>query len=146
MIDAITATARPMNSTPRSPRPTDPEFIKIRKMNPITAFLAFALLAAAAGMGYFVNLYLGATFFVVAVLVGTSLKMANVWQKFVILRMGKLQSVKGAASLPSFRCSTRWSRSSTDGSRRRFQRGAGAHQGHGPGKRRCHHLLARARR
>lgn len=30
------------------------------------------------------------------VLVGTSLKMANVWQKFVILRMGKLQSVKGA--------------------------------------------------
>jgi len=85
-----------MNSTPRSPRPTDPEFIKIRKMNPITAFLAFALLAAAAGMGYFVNLYLGATFFVVAVLVGTSLKMANVWQKFVILRMGKLQSVKGA--------------------------------------------------
>ena len=65
-------------------------------MNPITAFLVFAFLVAAAGMGYFVNLYLGAVFFVVAVLVGTSLKMANVWQKFVILRMGKLQSVKGA--------------------------------------------------
>ena len=65
-------------------------------MNPITAFLVFVFLVAAAGMGYFVNLYLGAAFFVVAVLVGTSLKMANVWQKFVILRMGKLQSVKGA--------------------------------------------------
>ena len=65
-------------------------------MNPITSFLVFALLVAAAATGYFVHLYLGAAFFVVAVLVGTSLKMANVWQKFVILRMGKLQSVKGA--------------------------------------------------
>jgi regulator of protease activity HflC (stomatin/prohibitin superfamily) len=65
-------------------------------MNPITAFLVFAFLVAAAGMGYFAHLYLGAAFFVVALLVGTSLKMANVWQKFVILRMGKLQSVKGA--------------------------------------------------
>ena len=65
-------------------------------MNPITAFLVFVFLVAAAGMGYFVNPYLGAAFFVVAVLVGASLKMANVWQKFVILRMGKLQSVKGA--------------------------------------------------
>jgi len=54
------------------------------------------LIVAAAGTGYFVNLYVGAAFFVVAVLVGASLKMANVWQKFVILRMGKLQSVKGA--------------------------------------------------
>jgi regulator of protease activity HflC (stomatin/prohibitin superfamily) len=65
-------------------------------MNPITSFLVFVFLAAAAGMGYFVNPYLGAAFFVVAVVIGMSLKMANVWQKFVILRMGKLQSVKGA--------------------------------------------------
>jgi len=65
-------------------------------MNPITSFLVFAFLVAAAGMGYFVNPYLGAAFFVVAVVIGMSLKMANVWQKFVILRMGKLQSVKGA--------------------------------------------------
>ena len=34
--------------------------------------------------------------FAIAVVIGASLKMANVWQKFVILRMGKLQSVKGA--------------------------------------------------
>ena len=65
-------------------------------MNPITAFLVFAFVVTAAGTGYFVNLYVGAVFLVVAVLVGASLKMANVWQKFVILRMGKLQSVKGA--------------------------------------------------
>jgi regulator of protease activity HflC (stomatin/prohibitin superfamily) len=40
----------------------------------------------------------------VAVFIGLSLKMANVWQKFVILRMGKLQSVRGAglfAIIPS---------------------------------------------
>src|SRR6185437_9242501 len=65
-------------------------------MNPITTFLVFVFLVAAAGIGYFVNPYLGAAFFVVAVVIGMSLKMANVWQKFVILRMGKLQSVKGA--------------------------------------------------
>jgi regulator of protease activity HflC (stomatin/prohibitin superfamily) len=65
-------------------------------MNPITAFLVFAFLVAAAGVGFYVNPYLGAAFFVVAVLIGMSLKMANVWQKFVILRMGKLQSVRGA--------------------------------------------------
>ncbi len=65
-------------------------------MNPITAFLVFVVLVAAAGAGYFVNLYLGVACFVIAVAIGMSLKMANVWQKFVILRMGKLQSVRGA--------------------------------------------------
>jgi regulator of protease activity HflC (stomatin/prohibitin superfamily) len=65
-------------------------------MNPITAFLVFVLLAAALAVGYFGNPYLGAALFVAAVLIGMSLKMANVWQKFVILRMGKLKGVKGA--------------------------------------------------
>jgi len=41
------------------------------------------------------NLYLALPFFGVAAIVALSLKMANAWQKFVILRMGKLQSVKG---------------------------------------------------
>ena len=40
--------------------------------------------------------YMGFVFFAAGALIATSLKMANVWQKFVILRMGKLQSVKGA--------------------------------------------------
>ncbi len=78
----------------QSPVSIGPKHMK--HMNPITAFLVFAFLVAAAGFGYFINLYLGAAFFVVAVVIGMSLKMANVWQKFVILRMGKLQSVKGA--------------------------------------------------
>jgi len=42
-----------------------------------------------------VNLYFAAAFFGIAAIVAMTLKMANAWQKFVILRMGKLQSVKG---------------------------------------------------
>jgi len=79
----------PQENIDRSPsyRPT---------MSPITAFLVVVFVLAAAATGYFVHLYLGAAFLAVAVLIGMSLKMANVWEKFVILRMGKLQSVKGA--------------------------------------------------
>jgi regulator of protease activity HflC (stomatin/prohibitin superfamily) len=65
-------------------------------MNPITSFLVFACLIAAGAVGYFVNPYLGFALFVAAMIIAMSLKMANVWQKFVILRMGKLQSVRGA--------------------------------------------------
>jgi hypothetical protein len=65
-------------------------------MNPITSFLVFAFLIAAMSGGYYLHPYLGSAFFAIALVIGTSLKMANAWQKFVILRMGKLQSVKGA--------------------------------------------------
>ncbi len=65
-------------------------------MNPITAFLVFVCLLVGLAIGNWVNPYLGFAFFVVAVVIASSLKLANVWQKFVILRMGKLQSVKGA--------------------------------------------------
>jgi regulator of protease activity HflC (stomatin/prohibitin superfamily) len=65
-------------------------------MNPVTAFLVFACIIAGAAVGHWVNLYLGCVLFVVAAGIALSLKMANAWQKFVILRMGKLQSVRGA--------------------------------------------------
>lgn len=65
-------------------------------MNPITAFLVFAFTVAGVAVGYLVNPYFAFAFFGLAVVIAMSLKMANVWQKFVILRMGKLQSVKGA--------------------------------------------------
>jgi regulator of protease activity HflC (stomatin/prohibitin superfamily) len=65
-------------------------------MNPITAFLVAACVVAGVVVGYRLNPYLAFVFFGAAVIVALSLKMANVWQKFVILRMGKLQSVKGA--------------------------------------------------
>jgi regulator of protease activity HflC (stomatin/prohibitin superfamily) len=65
-------------------------------MNPVTSFLVFIFFVAALAVGYVVNLYFGIVLLVVAVLIGASLKMADVWQKFVILRLGKLQSVRGA--------------------------------------------------
>ncbi len=65
-------------------------------VNPLASFLTFLCLLAAVAVGYFVNLYLGVLFLLAAVIVTLSLKMANVWQKFVILRLGKLQGVRGA--------------------------------------------------
>jgi regulator of protease activity HflC (stomatin/prohibitin superfamily) len=65
-------------------------------MNPITAFLVFAFTVTGVAVGYLVHPYFAFAFFGAAVIIAMSLKMANVWQKFVILRMGKLQSVKGA--------------------------------------------------
>jgi len=64
-------------------------------MNPVTSFLVFGFALAGLAMGRWANPYLAAPFFLVAVVIAMSLKMANAWQKFVILRMGKLQSVKG---------------------------------------------------
>src|ERR1700735_81124 len=65
-------------------------------MNPITSFLVFVLAACGLVAGYRNYLYVAIPLFALAALVAASLKMANVWQKFVILRMGKLQSVRGA--------------------------------------------------
>src|SRR6266851_273257 len=64
-------------------------------MNPITLFLT--LLCALAGGGLWLSGYrfLAVAFFIAAVIIAASLKMANAWQKFVILRAGKLQGVKG---------------------------------------------------
>ena len=65
-------------------------------MNPVTAFLVFVCIVAGLATGHWVNLYLASVFFAAAAIIAASLKMAKVWQKFVLLRMGKLQSVKGA--------------------------------------------------
>ncbi len=70
--------------------------IEVPSISPITAFLVFVCIAAGAASGYLGQYYLAAVFIVAAAVVGLSLKMANVWEKFVILRMGKLQSVRGA--------------------------------------------------
>src|SRR6476661_5516324 len=64
-------------------------------MNPITLF--FTVLLAVAGAFFYMqqNLPVAILFFVMAAFIFFSLKMANAWEKFVILRAGKLQSVKG---------------------------------------------------
>jgi regulator of protease activity HflC (stomatin/prohibitin superfamily) len=59
-------------------------------MNPITIFVTIIC----AAIGGFLPLA-GVAFFVLAVIVAASLKMANAWERFVILRAGKLQGVKG---------------------------------------------------
>lgn len=64
-------------------------------MNPITAFLVLVFALAGLAAGLWVSLYLGVLLLGCAVVIGMSLKMANVWQKFVVLRMGKLQGVRG---------------------------------------------------
>ncbi|MDB5978749.1 MAG: putative stomatin/prohibitin-family rane protease subunit [Nevskia sp.] len=65
-------------------------------MNPITTFLTVVFIAAGVATAYWINLPFALLFFAAAAIVATSLKMANTWETFVILRMGKLQSVKGA--------------------------------------------------
>jgi regulator of protease activity HflC (stomatin/prohibitin superfamily) len=64
-------------------------------MNPVTAFLTSLLVLAGLAAFQWVGPYLALPLFGVAAIVAMSLKMANAWQKFVILRLGKLQSVAG---------------------------------------------------
>jgi len=64
-------------------------------MNPITVLITFILAAIAGGLFVMQMLQPAIGVAVVAVLVFYSLKMANNWERFVILRAGKLSSVKG---------------------------------------------------
>ena len=63
--------------------------------NPITLFLSLACLAGGAALTVSGSPYFGAALVIAAILVGAALKMANNWEKFVILRAGKLLGVKG---------------------------------------------------
>ena len=69
-------------------------------MSPVTLFVVLAFIAAAFGAGYFANLYLALVLLVADILIASSLEMANVWQEFVTLRAGKLQSLKTVALIP----------------------------------------------
>ncbi len=64
-------------------------------MNPITIFLVLVCLLAGAGVGAAGFPYLTPVFVLAAGILALSLKMANTWQKFVVLRAGRLQGVKG---------------------------------------------------
>lgn len=65
-------------------------------MNPITLFLSVVFILAGVAAAQWISLYLASPLIIVGILVALSVKVANVWEKFVILRLGKLQSVKGA--------------------------------------------------
>jgi regulator of protease activity HflC (stomatin/prohibitin superfamily) len=64
-------------------------------MNPITIFLTIICLAIGAAFGATGYKAVGIAFGIFAVIVAFALKMANTWEKFVILRAGKLLGVKG---------------------------------------------------
>ncbi|CAM5763266.1 hypothetical protein LMIY3S_00755 [Labrys miyagiensis] len=64
-------------------------------MNPITLFATCVLLIVGAAFGYLGQFWLAGIFFLLALLVSAALKMANTWQKFVVLRAGNLQGVYG---------------------------------------------------
>ncbi|PLZ03758.1 membrane protease subunit, stomatin/prohibitin [Burkholderia sp. WAC0059] len=65
-------------------------------MNPITLFLSAVFILAGVAAGQWISLYLAPPLIVVGILVVLSVRVANAWEKFVVLRLGKLQSVKGA--------------------------------------------------
>ena len=64
-------------------------------MNPITLFVTVLCLAIGAGLAAIGFLSAGIAMAILAVIVAAALKMANTWEKFVILRAGKLRGVKG---------------------------------------------------
>ena len=64
-------------------------------INPIAFFIVTVVTAVGALFASLGNLGLAVALWVVAAIVSQALKMANTWQKFVVLRAGKLQGVKG---------------------------------------------------
>ena len=65
------------------------------KINLITAFLTLVFFAIGATLSAAGQYVLAIVFVLLAIVIGASLKMANTWQKFVILRAGRLLGVKG---------------------------------------------------
>jgi regulator of protease activity HflC (stomatin/prohibitin superfamily) len=64
-------------------------------LNPITFFIVF-ILALMGGAAFLIHdIPLAILFWIAAAIVAQSLKMANSWEKFVVLRAGKLHGVKG---------------------------------------------------
>ena len=74
--------------------------VRQRHMSPVTLFLVLAFIAAAFATGYFANLCLALVLLAAAAVIASSLRMANVWREFAILRLGKLLSVRRAHLFP----------------------------------------------
>jgi hypothetical protein len=75
-------------------------------MSTITLFITAVFALAGVGLGLTASPMIGAPFLVIALLVAASLKMANTWQKFVVLRAGNLQGVRALGSSSLFLSST----------------------------------------
>jgi regulator of protease activity HflC (stomatin/prohibitin superfamily) len=64
-------------------------------MNPITLFTVVVLFAAAAFLGTFIHPVAGVIVALFALYVAFALKMARVWERFVVLRAGNFRAVRG---------------------------------------------------
>lgn len=64
-------------------------------MNPITISISATCAAVGLALGALVNPFLGIPILIAALAIGFSLKLANTWEKFVILRAGNLLGVRG---------------------------------------------------
>ena len=71
-------------------------------MNPITSSLVAVLVLAGVAIGQWVNLYLSLPLFVGAIVLAMSLRMANAWQKFVILEWENYKASRERECLRSF--------------------------------------------
>ena len=86
-------------------------------MNPISAlifivFIGGAVLSSLAQMPLAVTIVLA----LIGIFLGYSVKMAQQWERAVVLRLGKLYGVKGPAFSSWCRSSTRWRCGSTSAS------------------------------
>ena len=64
-------------------------------MNPITIFVTLTTTAIGAIFAAMGSLNLAITLWIAAAIISQALKMANTWEKFVVLRAGKMEGVKG---------------------------------------------------
>jgi regulator of protease activity HflC (stomatin/prohibitin superfamily) len=92
----LVASARRDSRNSVSSRSTTPTSTKEIHMNPISA-LVFIVFIGGAVLSHLAGLPIGVTIAlaVIGVFLGYSIKMAQQWERAVVLRLGKLHSVKG---------------------------------------------------
>ena len=112
-------------------------------MNPVSA-LIFIVFVGGAALSLFARMPLGVTIVLalIGIFLGYSVKMAQQWEKAVVLRLGKLQAIKGPGLfilVPIIDQVATWidQRIRTSG----VQRRAGADPRHGAGECGRHRLL-----
>jgi regulator of protease activity HflC (stomatin/prohibitin superfamily) len=93
--DSVSPAAGPLPATPRSSSVSNPP--QEMHMNPVSA-LIFVVFLGGAVLSYAARMPIGLTVLLalIGIFLGYSVKMAQQWEKAVILRLGKLHSVKGA--------------------------------------------------
>jgi regulator of protease activity HflC (stomatin/prohibitin superfamily) len=80
------------------------EVIEMRKMNSFAALIFIVILAIGAGLSYVsycisadnaVSTWIGIIAIIIAIVVSSAIKVANQWEKAVVLRLGHFRTLKG---------------------------------------------------